>query len=125
MDSQSAETYYSSPCLAALMHFLDRIDQDTKEWYYAINGDHNHPYSLCSILGLSVDDTMVIFETCGLAKRANNRFKGWRVEQKAWEKLIRFEVVQYSFQGNKDIHKNVSKCKNLHCIKVGAYIHDL
>ena len=53
MDSQSAEMSDSSLCLAALMHFLDRIDQDTKEWYYAINGDHNHPYSLCNILGLS------------------------------------------------------------------------
>ena len=74
MDSQSAETYDSSPCLAALVHFLDRIDQDTKEWYYAINGDHNHPFSLCNILGLSFDDTMVILETCGLAKRSNNKF---------------------------------------------------
>eukprot|EP00590_Aulacoseira_subarctica_P012197 CAMPEP_0172416428 /NCGR_PEP_ID=MMETSP1064-20121228/2905_1 /TAXON_ID=202472 /ORGANISM="Aulacoseira subarctica , Strain CCAP 1002/5" /LENGTH=61 /DNA_ID=CAMNT_0013154065 /DNA_START=158 /DNA_END=340 /DNA_ORIENTATION=- len=36
MDSQSAETSDSSSCLAALAHFLDRIDQDTKEWYYAV-----------------------------------------------------------------------------------------
>ena len=120
MDSQSTETSDSSSCLAALAHFLDRIDQDTKEWYYAINGDHNHPYSLCSILGLSFDDTMVIFETCGLAKRANNRFKGWTVEQKEWEKLIRFEVVEYNFQRNQGIHGNVIKRKNLHCIRVGA-----
>ena len=41
MDSQSAETSDSSLCLAALAHFLDRIDQDTKEWNHAINGDHN------------------------------------------------------------------------------------
>jgi len=83
----------SSLCLAALTHFLDRIDQDTKEWYYAINGDHNHPYSLCNILGLSFfDDTLVILETCGLAKKSKNIFSEWAVEQKGWEKLIRFEV---------------------------------
>jgi len=111
MDSQSAETSDSSLCLAALMHFLDRIDQDTKEWYYAINGDHNHPYSLCNILGLSFDDTMVILETCGLAKKSKNIFSKWAVEQKGWKKLIRFEVVHYKFQGNKDIHGNVIKCK--------------
>ena len=75
MDSQSAGTSGNSLCLAALVHFLDHIEQDTKEWYYAINGDHNHPYSLCSILGLSFDDTMFILETCGLAKRSKTDLK--------------------------------------------------
>ena len=60
MDSQSAETSDGSLCLAALVHFLDRIDQDTKEWYYAINGNHNHPYSLCSIFGLSFNFWYVV-----------------------------------------------------------------
>ena len=120
MDSQSAETSDGNLCLAALVHFLDRIDQDTREWYYAINGDHNHPYSLCSTLGLSFDDTMVILETCGLAKRTKNKLSEWAVEPKAWKKLIRFEVVQYSFQGNKGIDGNLIKCKKLYCIRVGA-----
>jgi hypothetical protein len=120
MDSQSAETSDGSLCLAALVHFLDRIDQDTKEWYYAINGDHNHPFSLCNILGLSFDDTMVILETCGLAKRSKNIFSEWAVEQKGWKTLIRFEVVEYNFQRNQGIHGNVIKRKNLHCIRVGG-----
>jgi hypothetical protein len=76
--------------------------------------------TITGILGLSFDDTMVILETCGLAKRSKNIFSEWAVEQKGWKKLIRFEVVHYKFQGNKDIHGNVIKCKKLYCIRVGA-----
>jgi len=53
-------------------------------------------------------------------QKVKNRFKGLKVEQNAWEKLIRFEVVHYQFQGNKDIRGNVIKCNKLYCIRVGA-----
>ena len=54
--------------------FLLNVKVEEKEWYYAINGDVNHPSSLCSLLGMAYEETMVILEAADLARKGNNQF---------------------------------------------------
>jgi len=68
MDNQLMESY-NNIVRSALKRFLDHVQRDTSEWFYAINGDGNHPFSLCGMLGLSFDDTMMLLHSSGLTNR--------------------------------------------------------
>jgi hypothetical protein len=87
MDNQLMESY-NNIVRSALKRFLDRVQRDTSEWFYAINGDGNHPFSLCGMLGLSFDDTMMLLHSSGLTNR-----KSESVSTDAWETFLGSEIV--------------------------------
>jgi len=88
MNDERIESY-NNIVRSALKRFLERIQRDTSEWFYAINGDSNHPYSLCTMLGMRFDDTMMLLESSGLTHSR----KSESVKTDAWETFLGSEIV--------------------------------
>ena len=69
---------------SALKRFLECIQHDTSEWFCVINGDSNHPYYLCMMLGMRFDDTMMLLQSSDLTHSR----KSESVKTDAWETFL-------------------------------------